>query len=189
MDYHKNSQLNKGFNLVEILLVIAIIGVGLFFVAGIYITHYKIFSNQNTSINVTSQSKIALDEITNQVREAQTIVSTCTGCGGDTTGASALVLQLWRLDSNGDPDSSAYDYITYTLASNQLVKKTVANPTSTRQNATKIIATNISILSLTYNNADPTQSSEITTTITSSSTSGSKTYTATQTGKSVLRNK
>src|SRR4030042_5309575 len=103
----------NGFTLVELITSMAILGIASIMIASIYFAHARLFSNQNTSIDLSTESRLALDEMTNQIRESQSVVSSCPLCGGDTTSPTALVLQLWSLDVNDEPIDSAFNYIVY----------------------------------------------------------------------------
>ena len=191
------SIVKPGFTIVELITGFAIIGFVSFLVAAVYFAQFKLFSNQNTAIDIASENKLAADEIVNQIRESETVVNTCSSCGGDVTGADKLILRLWPLNSSGeptDPSSSNYDYIIYKLNpsdSTKLIKQTFADTVlpSTRLSGSKIIATKLASLQFAYDNIDPTFASEITITITNTADSSSKTHTYTQSVKAVLRNK
>src|SRR3989344_2670901 len=110
------TNLKGGLSLIELLIAFSIIGLVSILVASIYFAHSRLFSTQNTSIDVSSQNRLALDEMTNQIRESQAVVSTCAGCLGDTTSPTVLVLQIWPIDVNGEPFqpmAGAYDFIVY----------------------------------------------------------------------------
>ena len=185
---------HAGLTLIELLVGFAVAGFIILLVASLYMAHSRLFNNQNAAIEVAVQNKIALEEITNQVRESQGVTASCC-TPTETTGANVLVLQIWPLDASGnpfDPGSSNYDYIVYRVdpADNTvLIKKIVPDDGSTRQASEKRIATKISALGFTYDNADPTLASEVTTTITTSEIYLSRTHTMTQSSKAVLRNK
>lgn len=183
----------NGVTLVEILVGLAVFGFVSVLAASLYFAHFKLFSNQNTAINVSSQNKLVLDDITNQIRESQGVAASC--CGGDTTSATVLVLQLWPVDASSEPFQpvgSAYDFIVYKRDSTdntKLVKKVVPDTASTRQAKTTILATTVSTLNFTYDNADPILASEITIDLTNTQTTYGKTHTISQSAKAVLRNK
>jgi len=185
----------SGFTLIELLIGFAIIGLLAVLVAAAYFAHFKIFSNQSTSIEVASQNKIALDEITNQIRESQAVVNTCADCSGDTTSSTVLVLQIWPINASSEPfepQASAYDFMVYKrdpTDNTKFIKKIIADAASSRQSSQKIIATNISDLQFTYDNPNPTLASEITINLTTTGISGGKTLTSAQSTKAVLRNK
>jgi hypothetical protein len=185
----------KAFTLIEIVTGFALVGLVSILIATLYFAHFRLFSNQNTSIEVSTQNRLAIDEIVNQVRESQSVVDTCTGCSGDTTSSTVLVLRLWRLDSNGEPTEptgSEYDYVIYKRDpsdTTNLIKKTVPDPTSSRQTLTKIIATRVSDLQFAYDNTNPDLITEISVTLTNSSTVNNKVQTTTQSSTAILRNK
>lgn len=184
----------RGLSLVEFLVASAVLGLMATLVASIYLAHFRLFSNQSTQIDVTSQNKIALDEMTNQIRESESVVTTCANCGGDTTGANVIVLRLWPLDANGEPidPNSGYDYIVYrqdATDNTKLVKKIIPDDQSSRAASEKVVSTSISSLTFTYNDADVTLASEVTISLTTSAKSINKTQTATETSKAQLRNK
>ena len=62
------SIVRPGFTIVELLTSISIIGLVSLLVASIYFAHFRLFSNQNTAIDVASENKLALDEITKSSR-------------------------------------------------------------------------------------------------------------------------
>lgn len=183
----------NGFTLIEFLTVFAVLGLVSVLVASLYFAHFKLFSNQNTLVDLSSQNKLILDDVTNQVRESQAVVSAC--CGGDTTSGSVLVLRLWPLDGSGEPfqpTGNAYDFVVYRQDpqdSTKLIKKVVPDSASTRQAKTSILATTVTSLAFTYDNADPTQASEITIDVENTKTTYGKTHTISQSASAVLRNK
>lgn len=186
---------SRGFTLIELITGLAIGSFVLVIVASIYLAHFRLSLDQNTAIDTATQNKLALDEITNQIRQAQALVSTCSACSGDTTGANILVLQLWPLDGNGDPKDPVgtnYDYIEYRIDAGdatKLIRKTFPYQTSTRKSGTRTVATGVSALTFTYDNGDPAQALEITTNVTTSGTANGKTQTTVQSTKAILRNK
>ncbi|EKD62559.1 MAG: hypothetical protein ACD_52C00128G0002 [uncultured bacterium] len=193
----------RGVSLVELITAIGLIGLVSIMVISIYITHFRLFSNQSQSIDLANENRLALDEMAIQIKEAQAIVSTCTypACSGYTTSATTIVLQLWPLDANGnptDPGSSNYDYVVYKrddLENTKLVKITYPATISTKKAGTDVLASDVSNLTFAYYNPfptvspDPTQATEVNVSLTNTNTNMGKTNTITQSTEAVLRNK
>lgn len=185
----------NGFSLIELVTGFAIIGLVSILIGTLYFANFRLFSNQNTLIEVSSQNKTALAEMINQIRESQSVTSTCTACAGDTTSPTVLVLRLWPINASGepfDPGASAYDYIVYKrdeTDNTKLIKKTLPDATSARASQTKIISTNVASLQFSYDNADPDLVTEVTVELTNSQTINGKTQTSSQSAKAILRNK
>ena len=171
--------------------IVGILGV---LIAALYFSHFKLFSSQNTRIEVASENKIALEEMTNQIRESQGVAASC--CSPtETTGANVLVLQIWPLNASGDPTepnpspAPQYDYIVYKKVSDTLKKTIVPAAGSTRPSSDKIIASKINALAFTFDNADVTQAAQVTINLTTQNTVNNITQTDTKTSTAVIRNK
>ena len=162
-------------------------------VAAIYFAHFRLFSNQNTAIDVSTQARLGTDEITNQLRQAESVVANCTPCGSDTTGANILIIRAWPIDAAGEPIAPAganYDYIEFKLdTGSKLVRITYPHASSTRPGGTHIVSAYVSSLTFTYDNPTPANAGEVTAVVTTQLAAGNKTHTATETGKGTLRNK
>ena len=190
-------QRRPGLTLIELLIAFSIIGLVSILVAAVYFAHSRLFSTQNTSIDVASQNRLALDEMVNQIREGQAVVATCALCPPDSTSDNTVViLQIWPIDSSGEPfepTGSDYDFIIYKRDASdntKLVKKIIPGAGSFRQAIEKIIATDISDLTFNYDDdANPSSTSQVMINLTTSANSGGKTITSSQTSKAVLRNK
>jgi hypothetical protein len=65
----------RGFTLVEIFLGLGLIATISLLVVTVFYAHFKIYSSQATTIDISSQNQIALAEITNQIRESQLVLS------------------------------------------------------------------------------------------------------------------
>ena len=186
-------KLKKGLSIVELIAALGILGFMAILVATVFLTHYKIFSNQNSSIDAATQNKIALEEIVNEIRESQGVAVTC--CSPtETTTATVLVLQLWPLNSSAEPfDNGAnYDYIIYkrdTTDNTKFIKKIVPTAGSTRQALTKTIATNINALDFTYDAAAPATTVVTISIDTQARSMFGKTFTVSNNEKALLRNK
>ena len=186
-----NRHLRRGISLPEYLIAFSIIGVISVMVAAIYFAQFRLFSNQNTAIDVSTQARLAVDEITNQLRQAESVVAGCPPCGSDTTDDALLILRAWPIDATGepmDPAGANYDYIEFKVSGNKLIRITYPDAISSRASGTHIISTYVTSLVFTY---DPPQADAavVTAVVTTSLAAGNKTHTATETGKGTLRNK
>lgn len=186
----------KGFSLTEILIGLAIVaGMGIL-IAAVYISQYKLFNKQSSLIDVATQNRLALDDMVATIRESQSLIASC--CSPtETTSSQELVLQIWPLNSSGEPQdpNPDYDYIIYKRDPNdssKLVKKVVPSAGSTRPSLNKIIAVNIGTNSgdLNFNyGANPATAVQIDITLKTSQTVLNQTQSTTHTATAVLRNK
>lgn len=108
----------SGFTLIETLIGVALIAVISFLMASVFVAHFKLFYDQNSVIDISGQNKIGLDEITNQIRQSESVVTTCanSACPDDVTGPNTIVLRLWPIDVNReiiDSQGTNFDYIIY----------------------------------------------------------------------------
>jgi len=192
------STLVLGVSIIELLIGIALFAVIAIFFASVFLANSRIFSDQKTTIHVASQNRLALDEITNQVRKAVLVVDNCTICGTNTQSTSTvLILGLWPIDSSGnafDPNENGLDYFVYKLddpANNSnLIKKIFVTPGngSTRQDSVNILASKAINIIFDYDNTIITETSEVTITLTNEDSSIHKTHSYNQETKATLRN-
>lgn len=196
---YKSSSM-RALSLVELLVGMGIVSFLILIIAGVYIAHFKIFSNQNASIESASQNKIALEEMTNEIRESAGVAASCPNppcTPQQTTSASVLVLRIWPLNAAKEPidpgtDPTKVDYIIYQRnPSNEwkLQKKVVPHATSSRAAITKDIAANIIGLAFTYDNADSSLATQVDITLDTQASNLGKSYTVSQKSTALIRNK
>src|SRR3989344_8767986 len=184
------TQYYSGVSLVELLIAMSIVGFIGVLIAALYFSQFKLFSSQNTRIEVASQNKLALEEMTNQIRESHGVAASCC-TPTETTSADVLVLQIWPLNASGDPTepnpspTPQYDYIVYKKVNDTLKKKIVPAAGSTRPSSDKIIASKINALAFTFDNADVTQAAQVTINLTTQNTVNNVTQTDTKTSTAV----
>ena len=185
-----------GLSLIELLIGVAIFGaVSILFVT-IVLINSRLFSDQKTSIHIASQNRLALDEITNQIRESAGVVDTCSGCGSSSSGISTLVLAVWPLDINGQPyqptSMCIFDYIIYTRDTDELeITKEIIVPdqtNSSRKPSAKILASDATNLTFDYDDlGNPANTTEVTISVENVASSIHKTHTVSQDTKASLR--
>ncbi len=195
MAYKNKLAAKSAFSLVELLVAISLLSIITLIIGYVFISHFKLFNNVKSLVEVSSSNKLVLDELITQIREGEAIVNTCTGCGTYLTGSGTLILQLWPLDSNNvpfEPSSNNYDYVIYSQdpsKTTNLLKITVPDTTSNRTASTKIMASDISNLNFTYNNGNPTLANEVTVSVQNSIQITGRVQTTSQQVKAVLRNR
>ena len=191
-------KLTSGLSLIELQIAMAIFAAMTLVVGTAYYTSTRIINEERNVINISSENRLAINEITNQIREAVDVITNCATCGSSTNSDSTtLILSLWSIDSSGnlfEPTSGDYDYLVYRLENppngTNLLKEVFANgTTSSRINTSKILASDVKSVTFTYDNADPSLASEVALTITNETDSFVKTHTISESSKANLRNK
>lgn len=194
----KPSNFLRGLSLVELQVAIAISAGIALLIGGVYFAYTKLFNEEKVRIHVASENRIAIDEITNQIRESPGVSANCTICGTQTTSSSTvLILKLWPLDANGEvfePTSGQFDYIVYRVDNppndKNLLKEIFPNgQDSSRIQSTKVLATDVKTIQFTFDNPNPAAASDVTLTLTNEAKSFSRTHSISHTSNSVLRNK
>ena len=200
MDYKRKKQ--KGVSLIEILIGLAIVAIIGLLAASVYFTQSRLFGRQTTQIDVATQNKLALEEMVNVIRSAESVVASC--CSPvETTSADTLVLRLWTTNASGNPQDPPaspapqdYDYIIYkrdTSDTTKLIKKTVPAAESSRPGSTDVLAIKIGNengdLVFNLDNADPAMAREVTVTLSTEAQILNETQASTNTASAVLRNK
>jgi prepilin-type N-terminal cleavage/methylation domain-containing protein len=175
----------KGFTLIELIIVIALVSAGSFVITSMFISQNRLYRSQNAELDVTSQVRFALDDIDNYVRQATRVLPTYSTY---TTSSVVLVLEIQSVNASDQLVPGTYDYIVYYLSSGDLMRQTFADPASTRASSTKQVGSGISNLDFTYNNSDLNLVTEVSTSITASEVAGSQTRSFSNDTKAKLRN-
>ena len=166
----------KGFSLIELLIGMVIFSMISLMIGAVYLSHFRLFTNQNAQIEIANQNKIALDEIVNQIREAKSVSYACQSpaCSpSEYPSATKLIICLWPLNASGEPfdplgscqgNGSNMDLVIYYCASTcptagtttNLMKKVIPTTASTRQASTDIVISKVKDLNFKYYAPDNT---------------------------------
>lgn len=196
-----NHPTRHGVSLVELLIFIALFGVISIFLAVIVMTNSRLFNDQKTNTYLATQNQLALDEMVNQVREAQDFATCPTPICPiqEISNTLQLVLSLWPLDPiTGDPyqpvpASPVYDYMVYKWDSSTkgLTKYTYTIGAPSKRIANQdIIAKDVTNFTLSYNVYPlAPATSQVTIYLENQTSSLRKTFNFNQTAKAILRNK
>ena len=190
--------MKKGLSLIELQIAMAIFVALIVVVGSAYYATTKLFNEEREIMNITSQNRIAVDNITNQVREAVSVVTGCTVCGVSTeSDATTLIISLWPIDVDGtafEPTGNEFDYLVYRLDSspndtNLLLEIFPNGTTSSRITTSKILAVDTKTILFEYDNVDSAQATQVTLTITNETDTFTRTHSITETVTVRLRNK
>src|SRR5262245_20338234 len=97
-----------GFTMIELIIVVALIGVMLVVLATFYFTSNRMVDSQNLDLNIGHSARTSLDEIDTYIRQAATTISTY-----DTfnAGSTVLILEIQSVDSSNILISGTYDRV------------------------------------------------------------------------------
>lgn len=179
------SNASKGFTLIELIIVLGIFSILVFFLAYISGYHFQTYDNENAELNITNDARTALDDVDNYVRQAHRILSTYTTY---TTGNTTLIVQIPSIDSSGQIIDSTYDIVVFYRSGSNFIRQVFPNTSSSRSSATRNLAAGVTSLTFSYNNTDYTQSTQVTTSITIQQQAGTQTRSITVSSQSTLRN-
>ncbi|MBI4363611.1 MAG: hypothetical protein HY545_02060, partial [Candidatus Doudnabacteria bacterium] len=174
-----------GFTLIELLVVTVLVGVSIVVLVNLFIGQNRIYRTQTAELNVANDARASLDDIDAYARQARQILANYQTW---TTGTQTLVLEIQSINSSNQLIIGAYDTMVYYLTGSNFYRQTFPNAQSSRTAQTKRLASNVTGLSLTYNNADPTLASQVTTDLTIQESVGFQTRSITASSKSYLRN-
>lgn len=182
-----------GFTLMEVLVVIGLFALVMVFVVGIFIGHNDLYYAQRAEINAVGSARHALDDITDEIREAVAVQDSILYQGTTyQTDGDTLVVRLPALDSSGVPIASTYDYIIYYLdpgSPAKLRKTTAPNASSFRRaEDQKLLTEFLNSIAFAYNDPTPANASRININLTTQDSSRLNTRRITLTEEVYLRN-
>ncbi len=189
-----NRQLSGGFTVMEVLIAASIGIVVVSAVLFLFIRGNQMFVFDSCYLDTQKNVRLALDNISQDIRRAGDVVSTAIGSIPAST-SQQLVLEVSSINVSGDP-IAGNDYFMYKLNGTTLEKTTwIALSGSARTPGTKNISSNISklpvgSLALTFGYVPALASAtRVTISITSTATVMNKTHTKTLNTSVKLRNK
>ncbi|MBI3952583.1 MAG: type II secretion system protein [Candidatus Doudnabacteria bacterium] len=175
----------KGFTLIEMLVVIAIVGVSLLVLANLFIGQNRIYRTQTAELNVTGDARASLDDIDAYTRSSHRVLASYDSYA---TGVQTLVLQVQSVNASNQLIGGSYDTVVYYLSGLTFYRQIFPAAASARTASIKKLAANVTGLNFSYNNQDPILASQITTDLTIQESAGIQTRSITSSSKSYLRN-
>lgn len=175
----------SGFTLIEVIIVIFMVGMGMLVLTSLFLNQNQVYQSQTAELTVTADARFALDEIDSSVRAADIVA---TSYSSYTTGTQVLVLQLPSINASNQIISATYDYFVYYLSGSSLLRQIFPNAASSRQASTKKMASNVTGLVFTYDNASMALVQQVTTDLTVQQSGGRYSRSISLSSKSKLRN-
>jgi prepilin-type N-terminal cleavage/methylation domain-containing protein len=138
----------RGFTLIEIVIVIALVASAGIILVDLFIGHNRLYKTQTAELNVTSAARTALDDIDNYVRQANRTLSTYSTYNGSST---VLILRIQSVNSSQQLVAGTYDHVVYELVGSDLIRRIFADAASSRTTGVRTMASNVTGFSISYN--------------------------------------
>ncbi len=175
----------KGFTLIEMVVVIAIIGALGMVIAEMYVWQNRLYNVQTSKYAAMNDVRAALDDIDNYVRSSSLVLGTYSTY---TTGTDTLILQIQSINSSNQLLPGTFDTIVYYKTGSELFREVFPDASSSRQAVQKQLAAHVVTLRFTYDNADMAQVTEVDTEFAVTETNQTQNQTISVSSKSHLRN-
>ncbi len=179
-----NLQPQKGFTLIELIIVVALFSVISIVLTSLFIGHNRIYRTQTAELDVTGDARTALDDIDSYVRQANRALATYSTY---TATGQVLILQIQSVNSSNQLVAGKFDHVVYYLSGNGLFRRVFPDASSVRAGGIKKLANNVNGLTFTPNNANYALVTEVTTDITVQENAGVQNRAITASSKASLR--
>ena len=177
--------IRNGFTIIEIVVVLGIIAICAGILVTLFVDHNRLYKSETAELNITADARIALDDIDNYVRQSNRTLSSYSTF---TAGPQVLILQIQSVNASRQLIAGTYDNVVFYLSSGSLLFQVFPNVASTRVALTKKIASNVTNLTFTYNNASFDLVTEVSTSLTILESAGIQNRSITLSSKAKLRN-
>jgi prepilin-type N-terminal cleavage/methylation domain-containing protein len=178
--------MQKGFTIIETLIVIVLVGVMLIVLSEFFFGTSNMYRSQDAELQVNFAARVALDDIDAYVRQATVALGYFDIY---TAGPTVLILELPSIDSSQQIIPGIFDQVIISKTGSQIFRRVIPNLLSSRIAEEKLLADNVTSLVFEYNDLDYAQVSEITTTLNISNDTGKELRTLDISSRSTLRNK
>ena len=175
---------SHGFSLMELVVVIGIFAVCSVILTALFIGQNRMYETETAELNITSDARTVFDDVDNYVRQSIRVISSYSSY---TTGPQVLILQVQSVNASNQLVAGTYDYIVYYLTGTNFNRTIFPDPASSRPAVTKQLASRINSLAFTYNNADYSLVTAVTTDLTAQQDVGFQTRSITLSSKSKIR--
>jgi prepilin-type N-terminal cleavage/methylation domain-containing protein len=155
---------SRGFTLIETLTVVAISAVAFLALVNLFLTFNSLHGFQQVLMATAGSAGTAMNALEATVPSATHVLSSRSFSGVTYTSATTtLVLELPTIDASGTIITGVNDYAVFFASSTTLYRLIRADALSARRTGTTTLSTTLNSISFTYNNADFTQVTAVTT--------------------------
>jgi prepilin-type N-terminal cleavage/methylation domain-containing protein len=175
----------QGFTLIEIVIVIALVSVAGMILTEVFIGQNRLYRTETAELNITNDARASLDDLDNYLRQTTRTLSSYSTYSA---GPQVLILQIQSVNASNQLIPGAYDNVVYYLSGTDFYRQVFPNAASNRAAQTKRLASNVAGLNFTYNNADYSLVTQVTTDITIQENAGIQTRAITLSSQAILRN-
>jgi len=149
------SNANRGFTLIEALIVIFISTLLLLGFLTLYDWHSKTYNFQQATVRVSESGRFAMQAMNTYISQSYRVLASMTINGAAYTSSSTtVVLQIPAIDSNNNVLAGKWDYAAFYGSGSKFFQDVQVDPSSVRLGEKKILSDSLASISFTYDNAD-----------------------------------
>lgn len=156
----------SGFTLVEVVVVLAISSIVGLVLVNIFLGHADLFRFFNAEVNSGSAARLVADRMVSLIREAESVQASHDFSGQlRQSTPDELVLRLKTVNASDAFVIGAYDYVAFYRDGDdprRLMETIQADAASRRASGTRVLAENLEILNLAYDNPTIQDAREVT---------------------------
>ena len=186
---NKDKKTEYGMTIIEVLIAMAIFAILMLFLSNSFVNYYDAFNNLQATTSVSQNTGIFINSVGNAIRQASEILASRSFSGTTyTTNSTTLVLEIPAIDASSNVISGTYDYMLFYLQNGNIYWLIEADPSSSRDSSFQQLSTNISNLSLIYDNANLSVATKVDISITAEKSYKDKLFQSTLNQQVYLRN-
>ncbi len=153
----------KGFTIIETLIVLFLVSLVTMAMLQLYLSFYASYAVQNASINASYSAGQIVNETSRLALQADAIIASHIFSGTTyTTGSTTIVLEIPSINSSGDIIAGKHDYAAVNFSTTIVTRALDADASSARVSGTKLLSDVAGNLTFTYNNGSPTLATNVT---------------------------
>lgn len=180
----------RGFSLIETMVVLGISVAALVALVNLFLMFNAIYGYQQAFIASAGSAGTTMNALEAAILPADQVLASHAFSGDAyTSSATTLVLELPSIDSSGALIVGAKDYVAFYASGASFFRRTEAAEGSMRVSGVKTLSTTVSSISFTYDSADFTKVTNITTDLKMQATFKQQTMQSHLSGQWYLRNR